>query len=165
VHRDIKPDNILLESKPKNLTEKLYIKVIDFGTSALADIDVVLDEHQGTALFMAPEMIMKNYDARCDIWSCGVVLYCMLAGDHPFKSESGEHAATFDAILNNPVPFPKSVWESISPEAKNLVTAMLEKDPNDRISIPEILGHPWIKANENYDESMKFKTLVSLENL
>jgi calcium-dependent protein kinase len=58
----------------------MFIKVIDFGTSAISTKSDVLAEHKGTPFYMAPEMIMKKYDHRCDTWSCGIILYVMLVG-------------------------------------------------------------------------------------
>jgi calcium-dependent protein kinase len=59
----------LLETRPKSRNEKLFIKVIDFGTSALVSRKDVLDDHKGTPFYMAPEVVNKNYDHRCDVWS------------------------------------------------------------------------------------------------
>jgi calcium-dependent protein kinase len=75
-HRDLKPENILYESnKPGAL-----IKVVDFGTSIAYDPREKMRQRFGTAYYIAPEVLDKKYDSKCDIWSCGVILYILLCG-------------------------------------------------------------------------------------
>jgi calcium-dependent protein kinase len=81
VHRDLKPENILLENR---LTDKMRIKVIDFGTANAFD---PLKTTTGTAYYMAPEVLMKDYNEKCDVWSCGVILYILLSGMPPFNGK------------------------------------------------------------------------------
>jgi calcium-dependent protein kinase len=74
VHRDLKPENLLLESH----SETANIKVIDFGTSVLIDPKKVLKQRLGTPYYTAPEVLTKTYNEKCDVWSCGVIMYIML---------------------------------------------------------------------------------------
>lgn len=84
VHRDLKPENILLEQN-KDFDQ---IKIIDFGTSLLFDSAKSLDEKLGTPYYIAPEVLNKKYNEKCDIWSCGVIVYILLSGMPPFNGQS-----------------------------------------------------------------------------
>jgi len=84
VHRDLKPENILLEQNK----EFDQIKIIDFGTSLVYDPSRSLDEKLGTPYYIAPEVLNKNYNQKCDIWSCGVITYILLSGVPPFNGQS-----------------------------------------------------------------------------
>ncbi len=81
VHRDIKPENILF-------TEKGIPKIADFGTSSILNPLKKLKASYGTPYYIAPEVLKGNYDSKCDVWSCGVVLYMLLSGVPPFKGFS-----------------------------------------------------------------------------
>lgn len=81
VHRDLKPENLLFDQKKQNAN----IKVIDFGTSRKFDPTKKLTKRLGTPYYIAPEVLKKNYDEKCDVWSCGVILYILLCGYPPFN--------------------------------------------------------------------------------
>jgi calcium-dependent protein kinase len=76
VHRDLKPENILLESKATNAP----IIIVDFGTSRVFDPNEKMSKKIGTPFYVAPEILDGIYDEKCDVWSCGVILYIMLSG-------------------------------------------------------------------------------------
>ena len=84
--RDLKPENILLEANK----EFDQIKIIDFGTSLVYDPNKNLDEKLGTPYYIAPEVLNKNYNSKCDIWSCGVITYILLSGMPPFNGQSDQ---------------------------------------------------------------------------
>lgn len=84
--RDLKPENILYESKDKNA----LLKVIDFGTSKMFDPNSKLTQRMGTPYYIAPEVLKKQYDEKCDVWSCGVILYILLCGYPPFGGASDD---------------------------------------------------------------------------
>jgi len=86
VHRDLKPENLLLESKEDNYN----IKVIDFGTSQVYMQNVKMRQKYGTPYYIAPEVLNKCYDEKCDIWSCGVIMYIMLCGYPPFNGKDDD---------------------------------------------------------------------------
>lgn len=82
VHRDLKPENILIVKSEKK--DQIDIKVIDFGTAETFKTRAKLREFVGTAYYMAPEVIEERYTEKCDVWSCGVILYILLSGYPPF---------------------------------------------------------------------------------
>lgn len=83
VHRDLKPENILLDSKKNN-----DIKIIDFGNSEVIDPGDKIMNTYGTAYYIAPEVLLSEYDEKCDLWSIGVILYILLAGKPPFDGKN-----------------------------------------------------------------------------
>jgi calcium-dependent protein kinase len=87
VHRDLKPENILLDP---TADAQLNIKVIDFGTAQMFNTGSKMKTTMGTAYYIAPEVLMKNYNEKCDVWSCGVILYILLSGTPPFNGNTDE---------------------------------------------------------------------------
>ena len=87
VHRDLKPENILLDCTDPN---KLTVKVIDFGTAQAFEPTSKLKTMMGTPYYIAPEVLMQSYNEKCDVWSCGVILYILLCGTPPFNGKSDE---------------------------------------------------------------------------
>ena len=89
VHRDLKPENLLLEeSKP--IKDGNRVKVIDFGTSVEYKPNEKLNARLGTAYYIAPEVLRGDYDEKCDVWSCGVILYIFLCGFPPFNGDTDQ---------------------------------------------------------------------------
>lgn len=81
VHRDIKPENMLIEKKTK------FIKLIDFGISTKISKGEILSSRVGTPYYIAPEVLYKKYNEKCDLWSIGVVIYMIFSGTPPFKGK------------------------------------------------------------------------------
>lgn len=143
VHRDLKPENILLEQNK----EFDQIKIIDFGTSLVFDENKKLDEKLGTPYYIAPEVLAKNYGAKCDIWSCGVITYIVLSGIPPFNGASDQEI--MKKVKLGKFSFQDAVWGSVSDDAKDFITQLLTKDQDKRPSAELALQHPWIqKVNE-----------------
>ena len=135
VHRDIKLDNILID-----LTNT--VKICDFGVSRILRSGDIMYEHCGTPAYISPEIFENKgyFGYGCDVWSAGVTLYYMLAGEQPFKGEK------IDEIKENILKGNFKLIKNISKEANNLLVKMLEPDPKNRISIEQILKHPWLKG-------------------
>lgn len=136
-HRDLKPENLLLD-------ENGDLKISDFGLSALPDQlknDGLLHTQCGTPAYVAPEVLRKKgYDgSKADVWSCGVILYVLLAGFLPFQDEClmKMYTKVFKADFQIPPWF--------SPDVKRLINRLLVADPEKRISISEIMEVPWFK--------------------
>jgi calcium-dependent protein kinase len=139
LHRDLKPENILLETSKKG---DLNIKIIDFGTSNYFDKNTKLTLKVGTPYYIAPEVLKKDYNNKCDIWSCGVIMYVLLSGSPPFDGPDDQ--AIMDKVKTGKFSFNGKEWSAISPEAKNLIKLMLTYDPKERIAAEETLRNPWI---------------------
>merc|ERR1711957_946712 len=115
VHRDLKPENVLYESnKPDS-----YLKVIDFGTSRVYDPTKKMAQRLGTPYYIAPEILQKKYNEKCDVWSCGVILYIMLSGTPPFNGRDDKEI--MDNVANLELKYNQGEFESVSSEAKNFM--------------------------------------------
>jgi calcium-dependent protein kinase len=121
VHRDIKPENLMIEHSDNS------IKLIDFGLSIFLPKDDCLKDRQGSAYYMAPEVLSKNYNHKCDVWSCGVILYLLLSGKLPFSAD--HHLEVMRLIKIGHYNFYDSKWFFISPLAKDLIMNMLKYNP------------------------------------
>ncbi len=159
VHRDIKPQNILFENDDPNS----QVKIIDFATSQQFDPASKMRNRIGTPYYIAPEVLRRCYDEKCDVWSCGVVLYILLGGCPPFKAENEEQLLI--AIGKGEYKMQGSPWSSVSPLAKDLVKNMLMFDPEKRYTAAQALGHEWIKeyAKEEVDPETTKSVLSSLK--
>jgi serine/threonine protein kinase len=141
IHRDIKLDNILLDCEKG-------VKICDFGVSKIIKKGQVIQEQCGTPAYLAPEIIIdKGYEGFfVDIWSLGVLLYAMLCGTVPFKASNLDDLHKL--ILKGEFTFPNE----LTSEAQALVRGMIKLEPKDRLTIPQILSHAWLKET-NDDES------------
>ncbi|CAI5985502.1 unnamed protein product [Closterium sp. NIES-65] len=138
LHRDVKPENILLCS-PSSCSS---IKLIDFGVATVLPEGTLCREAAGTPEYMAPEVYDEKYGFGADVWGAGVSLYVMLSGIPPFWESTNRSLE--QAIRIKKVSFKHWKWADVSGEAKELITRMLEKDPSKRITAQEALEHPWI---------------------
>jgi calcium-dependent protein kinase len=139
VHRDIKPENLLFA----NSSSSSPLKLIDFGTSQICDPLHKLSQVAGTPYYIAPEILKGTYDEKCDVWSCGVILFMMLSGRPPFVGETQDEL--FGSILTGEYSMKGAEWRKISVQAKELVQQMLTMNPASRPSAKVVLGSPWIK--------------------
>ncbi len=158
VHRDLKPENIMLLQKPQN--DNYHIKLIDFGTAKEFKPGKKMCKFIGTSYYIAPEVLKERYDEKCDVWSCGIILYILLYGYPPFNGNT--NVEIFQAIQNQNPIFTGEEWEDITSEAKDLIKLMLKKNPNERWSAEQCLKHKWFKMledNENKKDKSNFKLI------
>uniref|UniRef100_A0A4W5PUH5 calcium/calmodulin-dependent protein kinase n=1 Tax=Hucho hucho TaxID=62062 RepID=A0A4W5PUH5_9TELE len=150
VHRDLKPENLLLASKCKNAA----VKLADFGLA----IEVQGDQQAwfgfaGTPGYLSPEVLRKEaYGKPVDIWACGVILYILLVGYPPFWDE--DQHKLYQQIKAGAYDFPSPEWDSVTPEAKNLINQMLTINPAKRITAQEALKHPWVSQRSTVASMM-----------
>ena len=164
IHRDLKPENILIESSEEKDKEFFHIKVIDFGTCEILK-KKKLTEQIGTSFYIAPEVIKNGYNEKCDLWSCGVILYILLCGSPPFYGKNEKEI--FKKILNGNITFRSKIWNKISNDAKNLVLKLLQVSPSKRLSAKEALEDIWFQKNmnninsiDNNKDSNTFKSFI-----
>jgi calcium-dependent protein kinase len=139
VHRDLKPENLLLERRAPNAT----LKVIDFGASALhEDESVPLKVRFGTSYYIAPEVLKRNYSEKCDIWSCGVILYILLAGRPPFGGRNDQEI--LERVRKGKYSLEGPEWNAVSDTAKTMVRKMMTVNPSLRYSAEEALKDNWL---------------------
>ena len=136
-HRDLKPENIIFET-PEIDSD---IKLIDFGLSKKFKLSEKLHSLLGTPYYVAPEVLRKEYNEKCDLWSIGIITYLLIIGDLPFKGKNNNEI--FKKILNDNINFNKNKWKNYSNDAKNFVKLLLQKDFNKRPSAQEALNHNW----------------------
>jgi len=146
IHRDLKPENILIESSEEKNKEFFHIKVIDFGTCEILK-KKKLTEQIGTSFYIAPEVLKNGYNEKCDLWSCGVILYILLCGSPPFYGKNEKEI--FRKIIDGNFTFRHKIWNKISNEAKNLVLKLLQVNPDKRLSAKEALEDVWFQKNIN----------------
>ncbi|CAN6826343.1 unnamed protein product [Brassica oleracea] len=142
IHRDLKPENFLFS----NETETAQLKAIDFGLSIFFKPAQRFNEIVGSPYYMAPEVLRRNYGPEIDVWSAGVILYILLCGVPPFWAETEEGIA--HAIVRGNIDFERDPWPKVSREAKELVKNMLDANPYSRLTVQEVLEHPWIQNAE-----------------
>ena len=160
IHRDIKLENILIDLNNN-------VKICDFGIGRiLTSNKQLLHDKCGTPMYMAPEILLSSknqgYEGYpVDVWSSGISLYIMLSGTLPFNLKNNENSSIEEESYNNlELQYsiinkePKHI-EKISDEARDLLKGLLNKNPNERLTIDQILNHPWLKMDENYKQNNK----------
>ena len=170
VHRDLKPENFLFSStRPDAL-----LKLIDFGFSRVLGGSQKMNSRSGTCYYVAPEVYRGlEYDDKCDMWSAGVILYMMLAGYAPFDGDTEKEILV--SAINDKLTFYDRVWANISGAAKDLLIHLIDKSPQTRYSVVEVLNHPWLRDQINrnpdplildvskliqYQRSIKFRRMI-----
>jgi len=166
VHRDLKLENILFASEDPDSP----IKIIDFGFSVLFgknDINKVNDNNDlkkygfkrmktkvGTLYYISPEIIKGNYDEKCDIWACGVILYILLCGYPPFNGPSDKEV--YNIITQVKYDFKQPMWKNVSKHAKELIKNMLTPAKN-RYTAKQVLNSKWLEIKlKDADESTNY---------
>lgn len=161
MHRDLKPENIMLEDQTKN--GMIHIRIIDFGTAKIYENEL---ENQiiGTPYYIAPEVIDKKYNEKCDLWSLGVIMYVLLKGKFPFSGSDKDQI--FANIKKGVFDITSPPFDRVSKEAIELIKKLLIVNPNKRISAEEALNSPWfvnLKIKEKLSE-LPVQTMKELLN-
>ena len=164
VHRDIKPENLLINDEGA-------LKISDFGMATLFRCkgkERLLDRKCGTKPYCAPEIFVKPYKAQpADIWSCGIVLIAMLTGELPWADTTCEEFINY----KNDSYITVTPWSKLGNATLSLIRKILAIDPNKRLTIDQIMKHPWMKFNfedrkfhndsfRGYSRGTNFVTLV-----
>ncbi|CAE7883471.1 gloB [Symbiodinium microadriaticum] len=154
VHRDVKPENFLLEGRLEE-DAGATLKLADFGIATHIRCPESQGEGQvnGSVPYMAPELFSKRWSslvrdsqgdrhalAASDLWSCAIVIYVMLSGDLPYGSDEYRIAS------GEPPDFSKEVWQTVSPEAIDLIRKLLQPEVEERWTAPQALRHEWFTA-------------------
>ena len=165
LHRDLKLENLMISEIEKDINtgeEYFWMKIIDFGTAKIFERKKKEKEIIGSSYYIAPEVLKKNYNEKCDTWSVGVILYMTLTGVPPFDGETdediihrikiGKYSKTNKRFLEH------------SPEVIDLVNSLLERNIDKRLSAKQALEHQWFKkfggrnlfCNFNKEEIMPY---------
>ena len=145
IHRDLKPENILIVKRER--TGFPILKVCDFGTSKIFQKNTMHKKLVGSSYYIAPEVLQKNYNEKCDLWSCGVILYILLSGRPPFGGQNDTEI--LDSVSKGVYDFTHPPFDTCSKEVKHLIENLLIKDPSKRISAEKALMHPWFVINNS----------------
>ena len=148
IHRDLKPENILITKNENNFID---IKVCDFGTAQIFKKGDIQNETIGSLYYVAPEVINKEYNSKCDLWSCGIIMYILLTRKLPFSGR------TDDEVISNIIykDYNSKRLTTFSEEAKDLISKLLEKDINKRINAETALNHKFFithKVKEMFND-------------
>ncbi|XP_057809483.1 calcium and calcium/calmodulin-dependent serine/threonine-protein kinase-like isoform X2 [Salvia miltiorrhiza] len=159
VHRDLKPENCLFLSKD----EDSPLKIMDFGLSSLQDFTHPVVGLFGSIDYVSPEALSAAaITPKTDIWSLGVILYILLSGYPPFIAQSNRQKQQM--ILSGEFSFYEKTWKNISSSVKQLISSLLNVDPNLRPSAQEILSHPWVSGDLAKQDEMDAEVVSRLQS-
>ena len=147
IHRDMKPQNILISANG-------IVKLCDFGFArSMSTNTIVLTSIKGTPLYMAPELVQElPYNHTVDLWSLGVIIYELFVGTPPFYTNS--IYTLIHLIVKDPVKYP----DNMSSEFKSFLQGLLNKAPNERLTWPELLHHPFVAESDHEKKDRKIRT-------
>jgi len=161
IHRDLNPEHILIGEK--NHRGFPTIKICDFGTSKIFKKGSTQKRVVGSLYYIAPEVLKQNYNEKCDLWSCGVILYILLSQKLPFKGETEEKY--LENVLIGKYDLESPPFNKISKNAKDLINKLLISDPEKRISAEEAMNHSWFKDNKSKELFNQINDENILKNL
>ena len=165
IHRDLKPENILIEKREPN--GYLRVKICDFGTSKIYEKGSVMKKIVGSSYYIAPEVLQKKYNEKCDLWSCGVILYILLSARPPFEGDNDNDI--IKKVKVGKYNLEQKPFNSLSNECLDLIKKLLEMDIDKRIDAETALNHPWIINNKSKEifNDIKDKNMLEkfIENL
>jgi calcium-dependent protein kinase len=158
VHRDLKPENFLLTKKAKQASiDQNTLKVIDFGIAKRFDNSKgegpsTLRTKAGTAYYIAPEVLAGKYNEKCDVWSCGVILYILLCGAPPFAGDSDQEI--LEAVKRGRISFNGvREFDKVTQDVKQLILQLCTLDRAKRINAETAVGHKWITTRQTLSAS------------
>ena len=148
-------------------TDNADIRLVDFGLGKMLGPGEKCDEPFGTFSYVAPEVLQeKPYDYKVDLFAIGIITYLLLVGFLPFDDENSEKEIARQTVYD-PTPFPKKYWDNISEEAKMFVDNLLNKDPDKRMNLQEVLQNKWLskfnKRDEHDNDDDVFKKRKSID--
>lgn len=155
VHRDIKPESLLLASADDDLS----VKLADFRYAKRVSQLKKEDPNTGTMGYTAPEILLdKPYGTEVDIWSLGVICYIMLGGYSPFIADDAQQYINRSKVGD--YAFHEQFWSHTSAEVKEFITHMLTVDQNERWTATQLLSHPWMTASDEQLEKYRLETTL-----
>lgn len=150
VHRDVKPENLLV-CEMNDGTKTLKLGDFGLATEVKEPLLVVC----GTPTYVAPDILSENgYGLKVDVWAAGVITYILLCGFPPFVSTDNNQEELFDKILEGKFEFLSPFWDDVSSSAKDLITHVLQVDPEVRYSAADVLKHPWVANDTAKDDDL-----------
>ncbi len=144
IHRDLKPENIMITKRESNGC--LQVKIIDFGTAKIFEKGQSQNNYVGSSYYMAPEVLNRKYNEKCDIWACGVIMYILLSGKPPFDGIDDNEI--LDNIRIGQYDISSYPFNTLSDECIDLIQKLLTYDYKKRISANDALLHKWFKRKE-----------------
>ena len=150
IHRDLKPENILIVDRDKDYDLPI-VKICDFGTSKIVEKGQIQKKKIGSSYYMAPEVLKKHYNEKCDVWSCGVIMYILLTAEPPFNGREDDEI--FAKILKG--QYDTKPLSKYSSNCLNLIENLLKYNDNERFSAEQALNHVWFqdfKSKELYNK-------------
>ena len=163
IHRDLKPENIFIVKREDYDNDLLFIKIGDFGTAKWFEENKIERNVVGSCYYIAPEVLEKKYNEKCDLWSIGVIMYILLSGKPPFNGVNDEEI--YKKILNGSYDLKNEPWDKISNEAKDLIYKLLLRDTEKRINAEDALKHKWFIVNQSKELFNKIENKVIIEKL
>lgn len=144
VHRDIKLENFLYDKPGSH-----HLKLIDFGFSKVWDPSIKMKMSCGTLSYVAPEVLRKSYTSQCDLWSLGVIVFILVSGSMPFfESKSGSGNDMITNIKRGLYTMKPEKWSRLSQECVDFTKALLQVDPEKRLTAEQALNDPWITKRQ-----------------
>uniref|UniRef100_A0A8C4QD71 non-specific serine/threonine protein kinase n=1 Tax=Eptatretus burgeri TaxID=7764 RepID=A0A8C4QD71_EPTBU len=165
IHRDLKPQNILLTYGTQNTgwlstgPTSIRLKIADFGFARYLQSNMLAGTLCGSPMYMAPEVIMsQHYDAKADLWSVGTILFQCLTGTAPFQASSPQNLRLFYEKNKNLTP---SIPSETSPQLKHLLFRLLKRNQKDRMDFDEFFNHPFLEGTTSMKKSLPITVPVS----
>jgi calcium-dependent protein kinase len=158
IHRDLKPENILITEN-----DSFSIKVADFGSSCFIDPDKLINGCFGSAYYVAPEVLLDEYNEKCDVWSCGVILFIMITGKPPYPGKDSKRI--LNLVKTAPLTITSEKMAGVSPACVDLLKKMLQVNPKLRITAKDAVNHEWIVNHKSMQDGCDLTgSLESLRN-